>query len=174
MASLLAARSGAASAFFGSRPAAPGVAVAPRRASAPAAPCIVASYGDLPRVGGGRKHEHYEMLPSGKPVRFKVHVKKGDTVQVIAGKDKGKVGTILRVLPKDGDVIVEGVNIGTKHIKPKAENEAGQIKNKEFPVHHSNVMLYSKKEGVRSRAGHKVLENGKKVRFLIKTGEIVD
>lgn len=103
-----------------------------------------------------------------------MHVRKGDLVQVIAGKDKGKVGTITKVLTKKGKVLVEGANIGTKHVAPKMENETGTIKNLEMPLHHSNVMLYSKEKAVRSRVGHKVLEDGKKVRYLLKTGEIID
>jgi large subunit ribosomal protein L24 len=177
MASVLGAR---APAFLGSRLCG-GHAVAPRRALASAKPCIVAAYGDLPRIGGGRKWEHYEVLPnSGRAVRVKMHVKKGDTVQVIAGKDKGKVGTVIKVAPKDGDVTVEGVNVGTKHIKPRAENETGQVKNMEFAIHHSNVMHYSKEKGVRSRIGHKFIDavneagKKKKVRFLKKTGEVID
>ncbi|GLC46258.1 Plastid ribosomal protein L24 [Pleodorina starrii] len=169
MASLLGAR---APAFFGSR-VATGRTAAPRRL-APTTTHVVAAYGDLPKIGGGRKWEHLELGPSGKALRVDMHVKKGDTVQVIAGKDKGKVGTIVKVLPKKGKVVVEGVNQGQKHIKPRTENESGQIKTQEFPIHHSNVMLYSKEKNVRSRVGHKVLESGKKVRYLIKTGEIVD
>ncbi|PNG99954.1 50S ribosomal protein L24, chloroplastic [Tetrabaena socialis] len=169
MASLLGAR---APAFFGSR--VESRSLAPRRLT-PTTTHVVAAYGDLPKVGGGRKWEHLEIGPGGKALRVPMHIKKGDTVQVIAGKDKGKVGTIVKVLAKKGKVVVEDVNKGQKHLKPKAENETGQIKTQEFPIHHSNVMLYSKEKGVRSRVGHKVLEEtGKKVRYLIKTGEIVD
>lgn len=135
---------------------------------------VVAAYGDLPKIGGGRKWEHYELLPSGKAVRIPMHVKKGDKVQVIAGEDKGKVGTIVRVLPKKGKVVVEGVNIGTKHIAPRGENETGQIKTMEMPVHHSNVMHYSETKQTRSRVGHKMTEDGRKVRYLVKTGELLD
>ncbi|KXZ53712.1 hypothetical protein GPECTOR_6g629 [Gonium pectorale] len=170
MASLLGAK---APAFFGSRLAAPRVA-APRRVAHTTSTHVVAAYGNLPKIGGGRKWEHFELGPSGRAVRIPMHVKKGDTVLVVSGKDKGKVGTIIKVLPKKGKVVVEGVNQGTKHLKPRAENETGQIKTLEFPIHHSNVMHYSKEKGVRSRVGHKVLDDGKKVRFLIKTGEIID
>ncbi len=162
----------AARPFFGTS-VAPARSGAPRRLT-PTTTHVVAAYGDLPKIGGGRKWEHYELTPSGKAVRIPMHVKKGDTVQVIAGKDKGKVGTIIKVLTKKGKVVVEGVNEGTKHVKPRAENESGQLKTQEFPIHHSNVMLYSKEKGVRSRVGHKVNDDGKKVRFLIKTGEIID
>ena len=82
---------------------------------------------------------------------------------MIAGKDKGTVGTITRVLTTTGKCVVEGVNIKTKHIAPRTENETGSIKKAEYPIHHSNVMLYSKEKGVRSRVGHKVSEDGTKV-----------
>ncbi|PSN18653.1 50S ribosomal protein L24 [filamentous cyanobacterium CCP5] len=105
---------------------------------------------------------------------MKVHVKKGDTVQVIAGKDRGKVGEILSVIPKQSKVVVEGVNIRTKHVKPKQEGESGQILSQEAPIHSSNVMLYSQKEKVASRVCYTFNEEGRKVRMLKKTGEIID
>ncbi|USR91886.1 50S ribosomal protein L24 [Phormidium yuhuli AB48] len=108
------------------------------------------------------------------PVRHKMHVKTGDTVQVIAGKDKGKVGEILRAIPETSQVIVKGVNIRTKHVKPTQEGESGSINTYEAPVHSSNVMLYSNKEKVASRACYTFTEDGRKVRKLRKTGEIID
>jgi large subunit ribosomal protein L24 len=104
----------------------------------------------------------------------RMHVKKGDTVQVIAGKDKGTVSEILQVLPKEGRVIVKGVNIRTKHVKPKAEGESGQITTEEASIDSSNVMLYSTKEKVASRISYSFTEDGRKVRKLKKTGEIID
>ncbi|GAB4823203.1 hypothetical protein N2152v2_010249 [Parachlorella kessleri] len=127
-----------------------------------------------PQRGPGKKWEHYELTKNFKPVRIPMHVKSGDTVQVIAGSDKGVVGKITKVNTKTGTVLVEGVNIKTKHVKPTQEGEAGQIVKKEFPVHHSNVQLYSTEKQVRSRIGYKVLDDGRKVRYLKKTGEIVD
>ncbi|MDJ1181838.1 50S ribosomal protein L24 [Roseofilum casamattae] len=112
--------------------------------------------------------------PKPQPVPQKMHVKKGDTVQVIAGKDKGKVGEILQAFPKQSKVIVQNVNIKTKHVKPKQDGESGQINTFEAPIHSSNVMLYSTKEKVASRISYSVNEDGKKVRVLKKTGEIVD
>lgn len=104
-----------------------------------------------------------------------MHVKSGDIVKVIAGKDKGKVGKIVKVNTKTGEVLVEGVNIKTKHVKPTpGEEEAGQITKKEYPVHHSNVQHYSEAQQTVSRLGHKVESDGKKVRYLIKTGEVLD
>jgi large subunit ribosomal protein L24 len=109
-------------------------------------------------------------------VRHKMHVKKGDKVQVITGsrKDKAKVGEVLRVYPKTSQIIVEGVNIKTKHIKPQREDESGQIETREFPIHSSNVMLYSEKQNVASRVCYTFTDDGRKVRMLKKTGEIID
>lgn len=110
----------------------------------------------------------------GKPIRYKVHVKKGDTVQVIAGKDKGKVGEILKILPKVSKVIVKDVNIITKHFKPQQEGESGKIVTTEAPIHSSNVMLYSTKQKVASRICYTFTDDGRKVRMLKKTGEVID
>lgn len=109
-----------------------------------------------------------------KPVRYKMHVRKGDTVQVIAGRDRGKVGEILSVNPKKSQVIVQSVNIRTKHVKPQQEGESGQIVTQEAPIHSSNVMLYSEKEKVASRVAYTFDKDGRKVRMLKKTGEIID
>jgi len=107
-------------------------------------------------------------------VRQKMHVKKGDTVQVITGKDRGVIGEIVAISAKKSQVIVQGVNMRTKHVKPQAEGESGQILTKEFPVHSSNVMLYSTKQKVASRVAHTFTDDGRKVRMLKKTGEIID
>lgn len=107
-------------------------------------------------------------------VRHKMHVKKGDTVQVIAGKEKGKVGEILRTLPKASKVVIKGVNIKTKHLKAQQEGESGQIITFEAPLHSSNVMLYSTKQNVASRICYTFNEDGRKVRMLKKTGEVID
>ncbi len=109
-----------------------------------------------------------------QPVRHAMHVKKGDTVQVISGKDKAKVGEVLKVFPKDSKVIVAGVNLKTKHVKPQREGESGQITTSEFPIHSSNVMLYSKAQNVASRICYSFDDAGRKVRMLKKTGEIID
>ncbi|UBF25115.1 50S ribosomal protein L24 [Kovacikia minuta CCNUW1] len=106
--------------------------------------------------------------------RHKMHVKKGDTVQVIAGRDKGKVGEVLQAIPKDSKVVVKGVNMRTKHVKPQQEGESGQIVISEAPIHSSNVMLYSEKQKTASRVCYTFTEDGRKVRMLKKTGEIID
>lgn len=106
--------------------------------------------------------------------RYKMHVKKGDTVQVISGSEKGKVGEVLRAFPETSKLVVKGVNLKTKHVKPQQEGESGQITTFEAPIHSSNVMLYSNKEKVASRVCYTLNADGRKVRMLKKTGEIID
>ncbi len=108
------------------------------------------------------------------PTRYRLHVKKGDTVQIIAGSDKGKVGEVLQTLPKTSKIVVKGVNIRTKHVKPQQEGESGQIVTSEAPIHSSNVMLYSEKQKVASRVCYTFDADGRKVRMLKKTGETID
>ena len=98
-------------------------------------------------------------------------IKTGDTVKVIAGKDKDKEGKVLSVDKKTGRVVVEGVNMVTKHAKPSASNLQGGIINKEAPIDASNVMYVQ--NGKATRIGYKV-EDGKKVRVAKKTGEVID
>ena len=108
------------------------------------------------------------------PVRIKMRIKKGDTVQVIAGKDKGKTGEVLRILPYENRVIVQGVNLRTRHVKPTQEGETGRIVTEEASIHASNVMLYSTTKNVASRVEIVVDKDGGKKRKLKKTGEILD
>lgn len=98
-------------------------------------------------------------------------IKKGDTVKVIAGKDKEKEGKVLSVDKKNGKVVVEGVNMVTKHAKPSAANQNGGIIQKEAALDISNVMYVYK--GKPTRIGFKV-ENDKKVRFAKATGDVID
>ena len=98
-------------------------------------------------------------------------IKKGDTVRVIAGTDKGSEGKVIAVNHKNNTVLVEGVNMITKHAKPSAANPNGGIVRKEAPIDISNVMLVYK--GVPTRVGFK-MEGDKKVRFSKKTGEVID
>lgn len=104
----------------------------------------------------------------------KLHVKKGDKVVVIAGKDKKKNGTILAVDTAKERVIVEGVNIVKRHTKPNPVNPEGGIIEKEAPIHVSNVQLADPKTGEPTRVGHKVLQDGNKVRYAKKSGEVID
>ena len=94
----------------------------------------------------------------------KVHVKRGDTVVILSGKDQGKKGEILKVIPKTNRVIVKGVNMITKHVKPNMANRQGGMVHQEAPVHASNVMLYCTRCNKSTRIAHKVLEDGSKVR----------
>jgi large subunit ribosomal protein L24 len=84
------------------------------------------------------------------------------------------VGEVIKALPQDSRVIVKGVNIKTKHVKPQQEGESGRIVSQEYPIHSSNVMLYSTKQNIASRVCYTFTEDGKKVRMLKKTGEILD
>ena len=98
-------------------------------------------------------------------------IKKGDTVKVIAGKDRDTQGKVLSVDVKNGKVLVEGVNMITKHAKPSQANPNGGIVQKEAPIDISNVMLVFK--GQATRVGFK-MDGDKKVRFAKKTGEVID
>lgn len=104
-------------------------------------------------------------------------IKTGDQVVVIAGKDKGRRGSVLRVR-KDGRVLVEGVNIAKKHVKPEPnEGVQGGIEDKEMPLQASNVMLYNPQTQKGDRVGFKWLEQGgvqRKARYFKSTGEVVD
>uniref|UniRef100_M1BP06 50S ribosomal protein L24, chloroplastic n=1 Tax=Solanum tuberosum TaxID=4113 RepID=M1BP06_SOLTU len=121
-----------------------------------------------------KRWERKECKPNSLPVLHKMHVRLGDTVKVISGHDKGKIGEITEIIKHNSKVVVKEVNLKTKHVKSRSEEEPGQIVKIEAPIHSSNVMLYSKEQKVTSRVGHKTLDNGKRVRYLIKTGEIID
>lgn len=101
-------------------------------------------------------------------------LKKGDNVLVITGKDKGKEGKILKTLRADNKVIVEGANIMTKHVKPSGQNEKGEILKTEAPIHASNVMILDPKTNERTRIGHSINKDGKKIRVSKKTNEKLD
>jgi large subunit ribosomal protein L24 len=100
----------------------------------------------------------------------KLKLKSGDTVKVIVGEHKGKEGKIVQIFRNKNRAIVEGVNMVSKHNKPSAQNPQGGIVKKEAPIHISNLMLVVK--GQATRVGYK-MENGKKVRFSKKSGEVI-
>lgn len=102
-----------------------------------------------------------------------MHIRKDDTVLVLSGKDKGKKGKVLKVMPKKNMAIVEGVNIQTKHRKPNNTMRQGAIEHKEGPVHVSNLMYFDKSANAPTRIGYRI-ENGKKVRVSKRTGKVVD
>lgn len=99
-------------------------------------------------------------------------IKKDDTVIVLAGKDKGKTGKVLKAMPKEGRVIVEGINVQTKHQK-QTQKEAAEIKHQEGPIDVSNVAIYDPKAKTATRVGYKI-ENGRKVRVAKKSGTVLD
>lgn len=101
-------------------------------------------------------------------------VRKGDKVVVISGKDKEKTGTVLAVYPKEDRVLVEGINMIRRHTKPNAANPEGGIVEREALLHLSNVQLVDPKSGQPTRIGFKVLEDGRKVRYAKKSGEVID
>ncbi|CAF2137722.1 50S ribosomal protein L24, chloroplastic [Brassica rapa] len=129
-------------------------------------PCLV--YAKL------KRWERKKCKPNSLPILHKMHVKFGDTVKVISGRDKGKIGEVTKIFTHNSTIVIKDVNLKTKHMKSREEGEPGQILKIEAPIHSSNVMLYSKEKEVVSRVGHKVLEDGQKVRYLIKTGELID
>jgi len=106
--------------------------------------------------------------------RIKMRLKKGDTVQVIAGKDKGKTGEILKTLPYENHVLVKGINLQTRHVKPTQEGESGRILTEEASLHASKVMIYSTEKKVASRTEIFIDKDGEKKRRLKKTGELID
>ncbi|AGA76539.1 MULTISPECIES: 50S ribosomal protein L24 [Echinicola] len=104
----------------------------------------------------------------------KLHIKRGDTVKVLSGDDKGKSGKVLSVNLEKRRAIVEGLNMVTKHVKPTAANPQGGIEKKEAAIHVSNLMLIDPKTGEATRTGRKPGENGKLVRYSKKTGEVIN
>lgn len=103
----------------------------------------------------------------------KLKIRKGDKVVVISGKDKGKSGSVLRMIPKDMRAIVQGVNLARRHQKQTAGQEGGII-SKEVPIHLSNLALRDPKDGKPTRVGYKTLKDGKQVRFAKRSKETID
>ncbi|MDR3462660.1 MAG: 50S ribosomal protein L24 [Beijerinckiaceae bacterium] len=100
-------------------------------------------------------------------------IKKGDTVVVLAGRDKGRSGEVLQVMPKDERAIVRGVNLVKRHTRQTPQQEGGII-SKESTIHLSNLAVADPKGGQATRVGFKVLEDGRKVRFAKRSGELID
>ncbi len=100
-------------------------------------------------------------------------IKKGDKVVVLAGRDKGKAGEVLQVLPKDGRAVVRGVNLVKRHTKQSPQSEGGII-SKEATIDLSNIAIADPKDGKATRVGFKVLEDGRKVRFAKRSGDLID
>ena len=100
-------------------------------------------------------------------------IKKGDTVVVLAGKDKGRTGEVTRVIPKDDKVVVSGINVHARHRKPSQVNPQGGIERKEAPLHVSNVAIADPKDGSPTRVRFEE-RDGKKVRVAAKSGELIN
>ncbi len=100
-------------------------------------------------------------------------IKKGDRVVVLAGKDKGRQGTVLKVMPTENRVLVEGVNVVQRHTRPSQTNPQGGIVNKEASLHVSNVAYVDPKSGEATRVGFR-MDGDKKVRFAKKSGEVIN
>jgi large subunit ribosomal protein L24 len=105
-------------------------------------------------------------------IKFKI--KKGDDVIVLSGREKGKKGNVLRVLPKDARVIVQGVNMVRRHTRPSQASPQGGILEKEAALHVSNVAHVDPADGKPTRVGWRTLDDGKKVRFAKRSGEVID
>ncbi|WP_427452113.1 50S ribosomal protein L24 [Litorimonas sp. WD9-15] len=101
-------------------------------------------------------------------------IKKGDYVVVLSGADKGRKGEVLKVSPKDERVVVKGVRLMKRHVKPSQADPDGGIQQFEAPIHVSNVAHIDPKDDVPTRVGFKVLKDGKKVRVAKKSGEVID
>ena len=104
---------------------------------------------------------------------LKLKIRRGDHVMVIAGRDKGKTGEVLKVMPKENRAIVSGVNLVRKHQK-QTQTEEGGIKTREAPIHISNLAIEDPKDGAPTRIGFRILEDGRKVRFARRSGEVID
>ena len=104
---------------------------------------------------------------------LKFKIRKGDKVVVITGKDKGKQGEIVRMIPSENRAVVRGVNLAKRHTRQTAGQEGGII-SKEMPIHVSNLALRDPKDGKPTRVGYKTLADGKKVRVAKRSGEVID
>src|ERR1700752_806446 len=103
----------------------------------------------------------------------KLKIKKGDNVVAITGRDKGKTGEVLRVFPADSRIVVQGINVAKRHTRPRM-GDPGGIVEKELTIHISNVAHIDPQTRKPTRIGYKILEDGRKVRFARRSGEIID
>ena len=106
--------------------------------------------------------------------RIKMRIKTGDLVKVINGKEKGKTGEVLKTIPLENRVVVKGINLRTKHVKPTQEGETGRILTEEASLQASNVMFFSKEKKLTSKIEYFIDKEGVKKRRLKKTGEVID
>ena len=103
----------------------------------------------------------------------KLKIKKGDRVQVVSGRDKGKTGDVVHVLPKENRAVVTGINVAKRHTRQSAQ-DAGGIVNKELPIHISNLAVLDPKDNKPTRVGYKTLEDGRKIRVAKRSSEVID
>ena len=103
----------------------------------------------------------------------KLKIKKGDTVKVITGKDRGKVGEIIKAFPADNKVLISGVNEVKRHTKPSKTSKGGMV-SKPMPINVSNVVFFDKKNNKAVKVGYKILEDGTKKRVIKSSGEIIE
>ena len=103
----------------------------------------------------------------------KFKIRKGDKVVVITGKDKGKQGEVIQMIPSENRAVVRGINMAKRHTRQTAQQEGGII-SKEMPIQISNLALRDPKDGKPTRVGYKMLADGKKVRFAKRSGEVID
>jgi|UniRef100_A0A8J4H9N3 large subunit ribosomal protein L24 len=101
-------------------------------------------------------------------------IRKGDRVQVISGADKGKRGEVLRVMPRDGRALVQGVAIATRHLKPRGASQPGGIERREATIDLSNIMLIDPATDKPTRIGFKILDDGRKVRVAKSSGQVIE
>lgn len=107
-------------------------------------------------------------------VKNKLKIKTGDLVVVITGKDKNKKGKVIKVNPSKNTLLIEGINLAKKHYKPSQALPSGGVFQVEKPIHYSNVLIVDPKAELPTKVGYKILEDGKKVRFARRSGEIID
>ncbi len=103
----------------------------------------------------------------------KLKIRRGDKVVVLAGRDKGKQGEVVKAFPTENKVVVQGVNMVRKHQK-QTPNQQGGIIAKEAPIHVSNLAIQDPKDGAPTRIGYKILDDGRKVRYAKRSGEVID
>ena len=129
-------------------------------------------FGPVTRELRGQEPHEDRFARAGGAVMASLKIKKGDHVIVIAGRDKGKHGEVVEMLPKESRAVVRGVNVVRRHQKQTAAQEGGII-SKEAPIHISNLALEDPKDGKPTRIGFKFLDDGKKVRFAKRSGEVI-
>ena len=113
------------------------------------------------------------LLTPEQEIELAAKIKKGDRVVILTGRDKGKKGEVFQVVPKEGRALVRGVNVVRRHQRQSAREEGGIIA-KEAPIHLSNLALQDPRDGKPTRVGFKTLDDGRKVRFAKRSGEVIE